>query len=119
MMAHHLIPRDVDARYSTHFNANGDVYNYYGVLPTHQNPYASSPSPWNQPPPPFMEIPVKIISSHFTGRDEELDRIGKALDMVYGSVPARCAIHGMTGMSHFTYLHRILSLLIYLDKRLK
>jgi hypothetical protein len=104
IMDHH----NTDARYSTYVNAHRDVHNHWHDIPhTYQNRYASSSSSWNQAPPPFIEIPVNLISSHFTGRDEELDRIGKALDMVnvYGSVPARCAVHGMTGTSLTTLIY--------------
>ena len=88
----HLTAHNIDARYATHYNVGRDVnYNYYN---------ASTPNgPSNQSPSlSFNDAPVDFLTSHFTGRDDELHRIGEALSSVHGSAPIRCGVHAMPGM---------------------
>lgn len=47
---------------------------------------------------PFNDAPVDLLSSHFTGRAEELDHLSVVFDTIQGDVPTRCAIHGMPGL---------------------
>jgi tetratricopeptide (TPR) repeat protein len=79
----------VDARYSRPTDVGRDqIINYYGVASSNRPPSALS----------FNDAPIDLLSSYFTGREDELDHIGRAFGTSYGSVPTRCAIHGMPGM---------------------
>src|SRR5882762_5657680 len=88
----HLIANNIDARCSTFNSVCLDLRNY-----CHNAPIASDRS--CQPLPlSFNDAPIDFLSSHFTGREDDLDCIGELLGVVYGSAPARCTIYGMQGM---------------------
>ena len=88
----HLIAGNTDARYSAFNNACRDLHNHYYNAPTTSG--CSS-----QPPPlSFNDAPIDFLSPHFTGREEDLCRIGEVLGVVYDSAPARCGVYGMQGM---------------------
>jgi hypothetical protein len=85
----HLTAHNIDTRYATHNNVGRDInYNYYNA------PTASGPSPSLS----FNDAPIDFLTSHFTGREEELNRIGEVLSGVHGSAPNRCVVHAMPGM---------------------
>jgi hypothetical protein len=63
---------------------------------TQQNSSGSSQSPGQLPS--FNDAPIDMLSSHFTGRNKELEILGKNLNNTRANVPARCAIHGMAGL---------------------
>ena len=89
-MASHL----VDARYSTTNNVGRDqiVHNY--ALP----PIESRLSNWPPSSLSFNDAPIDLLSSHFTGREEELNHIAEVLCAGQGNVPARYVVHGMQGL---------------------
>jgi hypothetical protein len=82
----------VDARYGMPTDVGRDqIINYYAVaqsVPSSQPPSSLS----------FNDAPIDLLSSHFTGREDELDHIGKAFGMNHGRVPTRCAVYGMPGI---------------------
>jgi tetratricopeptide (TPR) repeat protein len=85
-------PHIVDARYSTSTDVCGDqIINYYGV--TQRESSGQPPSSLS-----FNDAPLDLLSSYFTGREDELDQIEKEFNMNHGNVPTRCAIHSMPGM---------------------
>jgi hypothetical protein len=85
------IAHNIDTGYSTFNNPGRDQINHY---------YNAPSGPCNHPSPPlsFNDAPIDLLSSHFTGRENELGRIGEVLGVVYGNVPSRCAVFGMQGM---------------------
>ena len=48
--------------------------------------------------PCFNDAPLDLLSVKFTGREREIALIIEFLEIVYGDVPARCALHGMHGV---------------------
>ena len=48
--------------------------------------------------PCFNDAPLDLLSVNFTGREQEIALIIEFLDIVYGDVPTRCALHGMHGV---------------------
>ena len=48
--------------------------------------------------PSFNDAPVDLLSVNFTGREREMALIIELLDILYGDVPTRCALHGMHGV---------------------
>ena len=87
-----LAAHNIDARQSTINHSGRDIHNHY-----YSTPIASGPS---QPSsiPPFNDAPIDLLSSHFTGREKELQDIGNALDVTYGDTPTRCIVGGMPGI---------------------
>jgi tetratricopeptide (TPR) repeat protein len=77
---------------STHNQVGGDQINNYYQVP--------SPSSSIEPTHlrPFIDVPVDILSIHFTGRKEELRHIKKIFDADSSNEPIRCVIHGMHGI---------------------
>ncbi|KAL8876041.1 MAG: hypothetical protein Q9192_008939, partial [Flavoplaca navasiana] len=49
-------------------------------------------------PASIRELPDAILTSHFTGRVDELQQIDQAFSASSGDLPARCVIHGMPGV---------------------
>ena len=84
----HLFADDIDVHQSTFNNAGRDMNNYYNISVASQIP--QSPS--------FNDAPIDLLSSYFTGRNEDLEHIGKHLGVTYGDTPTRCAIYGMQGI---------------------
>ena len=85
--------QSVDARYATINDIRGDQYNYYTI--GHESGTSSSHTPASLS---FNEAPTGLLSPHFTGREEELDYIGKVLEVSHGNHPSRLAIFGMAGL---------------------
>ncbi|KAL8816312.1 MAG: hypothetical protein Q9191_008353, partial [Dirinaria sp. TL-2023a] len=52
----------------------------------------------NRLPASVCELPDSILSSHFTGRGNELQQIDRAFGASSGDLPARCVIFGMPGV---------------------
>ena len=52
----------------------------------------------NTLPTSVCELPDSILSSHFTGRGDELQQIDCAFSASSSDLPARCVIHGMPGV---------------------
>ncbi|KAI4247881.1 MAG: hypothetical protein L6R42_009493 [Xanthoria sp. 1 TBL-2021] len=52
----------------------------------------------NRLPASICELPNAILSSHFTGRGDELQQIDRAFSASSGDLPARYVIHGMPGV---------------------
>ncbi|KAF7970264.1 hypothetical protein HWV62_24530 [Athelia sp. TMB] len=78
--------------------ANGRVADEFGVArvrPEHMDAGVGSRS---RSLLPFNDAPVDLISSCFTGREEELLAISSVLDSCAGNEPARHAIWGMPGL---------------------
>ena len=48
--------------------------------------------------PCFNDAPLDLLSVKFTGREREIALIIEFLEIVYGDLPARCALHGMHGV---------------------
>jgi NB-ARC domain len=90
-----MFAHTIDARYSTSHHVGRDQTNNYYTFPQ----VDSSRSP-GEPPSSlsFNDAPIDLLSVHFTGREQELADIERALDTVHGDVPTRCAIHGMPGL---------------------
>ncbi|KIM72204.1 hypothetical protein PILCRDRAFT_804162 [Piloderma croceum F 1598] len=88
-MAQHF----VDARYSTSHVVGRDQY--YTFVQLGSGPEASNPLPSTLS---FNDAPIYLLSPHFSGRKDELDRIGMVFGMSHGDAPTRCAIFGMPGM---------------------
>jgi hypothetical protein len=53
-----------------------------------------------------IDAPVDILSVHFTGRQNELDFLQKALSKPHSGVPSRCAVYGMPGIGKTQLLLR-------------
>jgi hypothetical protein len=49
-------------------------------------------------PQPVNDAPIGLLSTHFTGRENELDFIRDALSKVQNGRPNCCAVHGMPGI---------------------
>jgi hypothetical protein len=45
----------------------------------------------------FNDAPLNLLSVDFTSREREMALIVGFLEIVYGDVPTRCALHGMHG----------------------
>jgi hypothetical protein len=82
---------DVDFRHGTTNIAGRDQINLYYTS-------ASGSSNQQQPALSFNDSPIDLLSPHFTGREEELDDVGKGLSASNGSAPTRYALHGMPGV---------------------
>ena len=91
----HLTAHNIDARHSTFNNPGRDfIHNiYYNV------PVASAPSSSQAPQPlSFNDAPIDLLSSYFTGRNDDLEHVGNLLGVNYGDTPTRCAVYGMQGI---------------------
>jgi hypothetical protein len=82
---------NTDARGSTNNNAGRDLYNHYYT-------FVQGSSSQLAPPLSFNDAPIHLLSSHFTGREQELDYIGKVFSTVDCSSLLRCVVHGMQGL---------------------
>ncbi|KAL8885668.1 MAG: hypothetical protein Q9215_006511 [Flavoplaca cf. flavocitrina] len=67
------------------FSTNGAPI-YFGSSSDHRLPAS------------IRELPDAILSSHFTGRVDELQQIDRAFSASSSDLPARCVIHGMPGV---------------------
>lgn len=47
---------------------------------------------------PVNDAPEYLLSSHFTGRDEELKLISDGFKLGQPDIPTRCAVYGMSGL---------------------
>jgi hypothetical protein len=95
-MAQQLL-QNVDARHSVTHNSRGDQYIYYtsGHTTVVDNERSLRQI---QPSLSFNEAPTGLLSSHFTGRQGELDFLGNAFETAHGNSPLRCCVHGMHGL---------------------
>lgn len=93
----HLVHHGIDARDSTFTHASRDIIqNIYFNVPVAS---ASSSSQLEAAQPPsFNDAPIDLISSYFTGRNDDLDHVTKLLGVTYGDTPTRCAVYAMQGM---------------------
>jgi hypothetical protein len=85
---------EVIGRENTINNITGDQY-LYNITVVNQVDSGKAPESLV-----LNDAPLDLLSVHFIGRNEELDRIGKILDTVRedDDVPARCVIQGMHGL---------------------
>jgi hypothetical protein len=86
----------IDLRYSTHNTAARDMYNYYPTFV-----YERGPANWQPSPPLSFNEARNRLSPYFTGREEEIKRIGNALSVACGDdddMPTRYAIYGRAGL---------------------
>jgi hypothetical protein len=84
---------------------NIDTYNEIAGNSTHlhfnfpQRAIAGPSAPKNVAQcPSFNDAPLDLLSVNFTGRKKEMALIIKFLDILYGDVPTRCALHGVHGV---------------------
>jgi hypothetical protein len=86
-----LRAQNITAPYSTFNSAHRDVHNHYH--------HALITSSWSQPSSSlsFNDAPINLLSSHFTGRKEELGHIGKVC-MGHGNSLTHCVVIGMLGL---------------------
>ena len=82
----------VDASYGTHNNVGRDQIINYDAFSRNIR-CGQSPSSLS-----LNDAPIDHLSSHFTGRKEELDHIGKVFGMGHAITPTRYAIFGLPGM---------------------
>jgi hypothetical protein len=80
-----------DSRYCTNNNAGRDIHSHY--YDSEMGPTSLLPTSLS-----FNDAPIDLLSSHFTGREEELDRIETVLGVVRGSTPTRFTVYGMPGI---------------------
>jgi len=50
------------------------------------------------PPKSVNDAPVSRLSTNFTGREKDLNRLEEMLNRTQGDIPSCCAIHGMPGV---------------------
>jgi hypothetical protein len=86
-----MVQQFVDARYNTSHVVGRDQY--YTFVQLGSGPSSPLPSTLS-----FNDAPIYLLSSHYSGREDELDRIRMAFGMSHGDAPTRCAIFGMPGM---------------------
>jgi hypothetical protein len=82
---------NIDSRHSTTNIAGRDQINHYYTS-------MSGSSNHQQPALSFNDAPIDLLSSHFTGREDELVGIGKGFGTSHGNAPTRYALHGMPGV---------------------
>jgi hypothetical protein len=84
------VSHNVDARYNTNNNVDRDLINInnYFTVPHHQP--SLSPS--------FNDAPIDRLSTHFIGREKELEHLANVFDTIQGDAPTRCALHGIAGI---------------------
>jgi NB-ARC domain len=58
------------------------------------------------PPQSVNDVPIGLLSAHFTGREKDLDVLEEMLDNVQGDRPGCAAIHGMPGIGKSQLLLR-------------
>jgi Cdc6-like AAA superfamily ATPase len=46
----------------------------------------------------FNDVPIDMLSVHFSGRNSELEILEKNLRETSANQPSRCAVHGMPGL---------------------
>jgi NB-ARC domain len=68
---------------------------YYNIRVENSSSSGQAPTPT---PTPFNDAPIDLLSVYSYGRDNELADIARALEVVHGDVPTRCAIFGMHGI---------------------
>src|ERR1700691_3792697 len=82
--------RHIDGRNNTNVITGRDYVTIYSQR-------GSSSSHQSLPPLSFNDAP-ELLSSHFTGRKDELDYIEQIFGVDNGGAPTRCAVHGMLGL---------------------
>jgi len=79
-------------------------------------PQNSGPPCQSQPFCQFNDAPTYLLSSHFTGREEELYLIEQIFSVVHDGEPTRCVMYGMFGLGK-TQLALKYATMSYLLKR--
>ena len=58
--------------------------------------------PFSEPTPQrlltFNDAPIDFLSTHFTGREQELEHMQQVFDVTHGNIPTRCSIRRMHGL---------------------
>ena len=78
----------IDGRFSTYTHIGGHYI-------ASESPVESS---YGHRSPPFNDAPIGLLSSNYTGREEELAHIERTFDLNHGDVQTRCGIFGMLGL---------------------
>ena len=81
----------IDSRHGTSNNAQRDIINI--IYPQNSGPPCQS-QPFRQ----FNDAPTYLLSSHFTGRENELNWIERIFGVVHDGEPTRCVMYGMFGL---------------------
>jgi len=81
----------IDSRHGTSNNAQRDIINI--IYPQNSGPPCQS-QPFRQ----FNDAPTYLLSSHFTGREKELEWIERIFGLDHGGEPTRCVMYGMFGL---------------------
>lgn len=82
---------NIDARYGNHSSVGRDNI-------THNHYHRPSSSEASSISLSFTEAPIDHLSSHFTGREEELYSIGMNFNVGRDCVPTRVVIFGIPGL---------------------
>lgn len=86
--------QNIDARYSTNIKVGRDqVIHHYTISQVECRPSNLPSSSLS-----FNDAPIDLLSSHFTGREEELDHTENIFRTSHGSAPTRFAIWGIPGI---------------------
>jgi tetratricopeptide (TPR) repeat protein len=97
----------IDARYNTLSNVGRDQITYYIGRDAASDRESLSALRSLA----FNDAPIDLLSSHFTGREDELDHIGRIFSVGHDSAPTRLVIFGMPGLGKTQLIlrHAILS----------
>ncbi|KAL8666768.1 MAG: hypothetical protein Q9202_001306 [Teloschistes flavicans] len=87
-----------ETEFGGHFNSHGGSQIMGNSFSTSGGPIYFDSSSDNRLPTSICELPSYILSSHFTGRDNELQQIDRVFGTSSGDLPARCVVHGMHGV---------------------
>jgi hypothetical protein len=68
------------------------------------------------PPLSINDAPLDQLSVHFTGRENELDFVLKALSKEWSGIPSRCAVFGMPGIGKTQLLLRYVKISFHLHR---
>jgi Cdc6-like AAA superfamily ATPase len=82
----------IDFRNSTFNNVGRDMHNYYPTV------VYQRPANWQPLPSLSFNEAQNRSSPYFTGREEEIKRIGNALSVACDNMPTRYAIYGRAGL---------------------
>ncbi|KZP10457.1 TPR-like protein [Athelia psychrophila] len=90
----------IDARNSIFNEISGNQSNFCAGSTFHEGYNCTSPESADSATPPvtFNDAPVDFISTHFMGRDKELEITGEYLEVTHDNAPTHCAISGMAGI---------------------
>jgi hypothetical protein len=95
------IIKTVDARYNTNTNVGGDLYNHnVNNINNYTTVVQAEPTSKPLSPPPFNDAPIDLLSTHFSDREEELERLARVLGVGHRdneNIPSRCVVYGIPG----------------------